>query len=138
MITRCIIRKNEYYDAVFLMRVAKRISGQKGILEAAALMGTEKNKELLSDIGMAGVETSSVRPNDLIIAIMAEDEEALSAVLGNIDHWLNESLGQAGTIPYRTLEEALTHLPHSNLDVISVPGQYASREARKALEHGPN
>ncbi|OGP74607.1 MAG: hypothetical protein A2V86_12025 [Deltaproteobacteria bacterium RBG_16_49_23] len=138
MITRCIIRKNEYYDSVFLMRVAKRISGQKGILEAAALMGTEKNKELLSDIGMAGVETSSVRPNDLIIAIMAEDEEALSAVLGNIDHWLNESLGQAGTIPYRTLEEALTHLPHSNLAVISVPGQYASREARKALEHGLN
>jgi len=94
MITRCIIRKNAYYDSVFLMRVAKRISGQKGILEAAALMGTEKNKELLSDIGMAGPEISSVRPNDLIIAIRAEDEEPLSAVFENIDHWLMRARGR--------------------------------------------
>ena len=138
MITRCIIRKNEYYDSVFLMRVAKRISGQKGILEAAALMGTEKNKELLSDIGMASPQMSSARPNDLVIAIRAEDEEPLSAVFENIEHWLNEHVEQAGTIPYRTLEEALTDLPHSNLAVISVPGQYASREAGRALEQGLN
>ena len=35
MITGCVIRKNEYHDSVFLMRVAKRLSEQEGILQAA-------------------------------------------------------------------------------------------------------
>jgi FdrA protein len=138
MITRCIIRKNEYHDSVFLMRVAKRISGLKGILQAATLMGTEKNKGLLADIGFENADISSATPNDLIIAIRAGDEETLSTLFENIDQWFNESPGQAGAISCRTLEEALTLLPHSNLAVISVPGQYASREARRALGHGLN
>ena len=36
----------------------------------------------------------------------------------------------------RTLEEAVHRQPHTNLAVISVPGEYAAREARKALELG--
>ena len=36
----------------------------------------------------------------------------------------------------RTLEEAQARQPHSNLAVISVPGEYAAREARRALERG--
>ena len=78
MITGCVIRKNEYHDSVFLMRVAKRLSEQKGILQAAALMGTEKNKELLAEIGMSGSEISSAAPTDLIIAIKAESKESLA------------------------------------------------------------
>ena len=49
-----MIRKNEYHDSVFLMRVARRISEQKGVLQAAALMGTDKNKGLLVEIGIRG------------------------------------------------------------------------------------
>lgn len=138
MITRCLIRKNEYHDSVFLMRVAKRISGQKGIDQAATLMGTEKNKGLLADIGFESAEISSATPNDLIIAIKAEDEETLSSVLENIDQWLHGDPGQEGTLSFRGLEEALPHLPRSNIAVISVPGEYATREAKKALEHGLN
>jgi succinyl-CoA synthetase alpha subunit len=36
------------------------------------------------------------------------------------------------------VDEALYRQPHSNLVVISVPGEHAAREARKALEHGLN
>jgi FdrA protein len=36
----------------------------------------------------------------------------------------------------RTLETALRRLPEANLACISVPGQYACHEARKALQHG--
>ncbi|MBM4340008.1 MAG: acyl-CoA synthetase FdrA [Deltaproteobacteria bacterium] len=135
MITRCIIRKNEYYDSVFLMRVAKQIAEQKGVLQAATFMGTEKNKGLLADIGFESGEISSAKPNDLIIAIRAENEETLSSVFENIDHWLNQGLEQIGATSCRTLEEGVAFLPRSNLAVISVPGQYASREAKKALEH---
>lgn len=138
MITRCLIRKNEYYDSVFLMRVAKRISGQMGVLQAATLMGTEKNKELLADIGFESAEILSARPNDLIIAIRAEDEATLSDIFENLDQWLNESQREVGAVSCRTIEEAMALAPHSNLAVISVPGQYASRETRKAIEQGLN
>ncbi len=87
--TGCIIRKNEYHDSVFLMRVAKRLSEQKGVLQAAALMGTEKNKGLLAAIGVSGAEVVAATANDLILAIQAESQKALTAVLENIDPWLH-------------------------------------------------
>ena len=133
-----VIRRNEYHDSVFLMRVARRISEQKGVLQAAALMGTEKNKVLLEEIGIGGKEIDSATPGDLVIAVQAEDGEVLAAVLGNVEGWLRTSPDPPGAIPLRTLEEALSRQPRSNLAVISVPGEYAAREARRALERGLN
>jgi FdrA protein len=138
MITGYVIRKNEYYDSVFLMRVAKRLSEQSGIAQAAALMGTEKNKGLLAEIGVTGADISESTPSDLIVAIKAESQEALAFVLENIDPWLYADLGRGRTSLILTLDEAIAVQPHSNLAVISVPGLYAAREARKALEQGLN
>jgi FdrA protein len=138
MITGYVIRKNEYFDSVFLMRVAKRMSEQRGIVQVAALMGTEKNKDLLAEIGVTGAEISESKPSDLIVAIKAESQEALASVLENIDQWLNADLGSDRTSLITTLDEAMAVQPYSNLAVISVPGLYAAREAQKALEHGLN
>ena len=59
MVLGFVIRKNSYYDSVFLMRVAKTLSQQKGVLQAAALMGTEKNKGLLREIGALSLEVAA-------------------------------------------------------------------------------
>ena len=138
MVTGYVIRKNEYHDSIFLMRVAKRLSEQKGILQAAALMGTEKNKVLLEEIEVRDPGISEATPSDLIVAVKADSQEALTSVIENIDQWLNPDLGLGVTCAIRMLDEAVAMQPHSNLAVISVPGSYAAREARKALEHGLN
>ena len=138
MVTGHVIRKNEYHDSVFLMRVAKRLAGQKGILQAAALMGTDKNKVLLADIEVRGAEISEATPSDLIVAVKADSQEALTSVLEDIDRWLTIDPGSAPRHDIRILDEAVSMQPHSNLAVISVPGSYAAREARKALDHGLN
>jgi FdrA protein len=138
MVTGYVIRKNEYHDSVFLMRAAKRLSQQKGILQAAALMGTEKNKILLEEIEVRSPEISEATPSDLIVAVKADSREALVSVLEDIDRWLTIDLGSAPRCDIRTLDEAVSIQHHSNLAVISVPGSYAAREARKALEHGLN
>jgi FdrA protein len=138
MVTGYVIRKNEYYDSVFLMRVAKRLSEQKGILQTAALMGTEKNKALLEEIEVTGPEISEAAPSDLILAIKADSQEVLASIFEDIDRWLTIDLGSASRSDIRTLDEAVAMQPHSNLAVISVPGAYAAREARKALEHDLN
>ena len=136
--TGFVIRKNEYYDSVFLMRVAKRLSEQKGVLQAAALMATDKNKALLVEIGVREAEIGAATPNDLILAIQADSQQSVTAVLQNIDQWLSPEESSAATSEIRTLDEAVARQPHSNLAVISVPGEYAAREARKVLEWGLN
>jgi len=138
MVRGFVIRKNEYHDSVFLMRVAKTISEKEGVLQAAALMGTEKNKGLLGDIGIRGPEIATATPQDLILAIQAERQEVLDELLGNIDRWFHPVTGGEIHFSVRTLEEAFHRQPHSNLTVISLPGEYAGREARKALELGLN
>ena len=61
-----VIRKNQYYDSVFLMGVNKRLSQAEGVLQTAVLMGSDKNKQLLVDIGIGGDEITKANPNDLI------------------------------------------------------------------------
>lgn len=136
MATTIVVRKNEYYDSVFLMRVAKRISEQPGIKQAAALMGTDRNKTLLKEIGIEGPELERATAGDLVLAVEADSTEDLRRIVENVDGWLQVQDGEKTERPVRSLEEALVRQPRSNLAVISVPGEYAAREARKALERG--
>jgi FdrA protein len=136
LVTGFVIRKNEYHDSVFLMRVARRISDQKGVVQAAALMGTDKNKSLLAEIGIQGAEIDAAAPGDLILGVTAESREVLSAILDEAEVWLRFTGGSPPASTIRSLEEALERQPHSNLAVISVPGEHAAREARRALERG--
>ena len=138
MVLGFVVRKNSYYDSVFLMRVAKTLSQQKGVVQAAALMGTEKNKGLLREIGVLDPEAATATPQDLIIALKADNQEVLDEILKNADSWLHPAMESGHRLSVRTLEEARLRQPHSNLAVISVPGEYAAREARRSLELGVN
>ena len=131
-----LIRKNQYYDSVFLMRVARGLSEEPGVRECAVLMATDANKELLAEIGIHAPELQAAAPNDLVIAIQADDAALVERLLGEMDARLTSSyeVGKAST--YRSVEAAGAAYPQANLVVISVPGAYAAREARKALEQG--
>jgi len=133
-----IIRKNEYHDSVFLMRVARRISEEENIDQAALFMGTEKNKGILVELGFPAQDLAAATPSDLILAVKARDEKSLAAVLENLDGWLRPEPGRADTPSFRDLGEALSRQPLANLAVISVPGAYAAHEAQRALERGLN
>jgi FdrA protein len=136
MFSGSVIRKNAYHDSLFLMRVARRISEEEGIIQAALFMGTEKNKGLLTQIGFSAEELKTATPTDLILAVKARDRQRLVDVLENLDGWLQAEPGQENRSAVRDLGEALTRQPLANLAVISVPGEYAAHEAEKALERG--
>ncbi|MCX7669158.1 MAG: hypothetical protein N2439_03700, partial [Anaerolineae bacterium] len=64
------------------------------------------------------------------------DAQTVRTVLDHLSDWLRrEPIGGGAAAP-RTLDAALAVLPNANLVVISVPGEYAAREARRALERG--
>lgn len=129
---------NRYYDSVFLMRVAQRISTDEGVVQAAALMATDNNKKILTEIGFKDPEIDAASPADLIIAIEAEAKGVLEKIMVNIEGWLTRTPVKSGLRQSHSFAEALTKLPNTNLVVISVPGQYAAHEAENALSEGKN
>ncbi len=133
-----VIRKNQYYDSVFLMSVNRRISEVKGVQQTAVLMGSPANKQLLLDIGVQNDQIDAAQPNDLIVAAIAETAAIVDDVLNRLDEWLNAVQESGPASQAHTLEDGLAMKPTANLAVISVPGEYAAREARKALEAGLN
>jgi len=133
-----VVRKNQYYDSVFLMRVNKHLSEAEGVQQTAVLMGSEKNKQLLADIGVQDTQIDAAQPNDLIVAVIAETPQIVSNVLGRLDEWLLAVAGRSPATSLHTLEEGLAQKPNANLVVISVPGEYAAPLAHKALAVGLN
>jgi len=133
-----VIRKNQYYDSVFLMGVNKRLSEVKGVQQTAVLMGSENNKRLLSDIGIQDTQIDAAQPDDLIVAVIAETPQIVNEVLGKLDEWLQASVESSPISNLHTLEDGLAQKPNANLVVISVPGEYAAHQAHKALEAGLN
>jgi len=136
MVAQVFIRRNEYYDSIFLMRIAQNLMAQKGIVQAILLMGTEKNKELLQDVGFRNLEIATASSNDLIVAIKAEKEDILKEVTHHFERWLQPPKEKTLLVTQKSLAVALRQKPQANLAVISIPGAYAAKEAQKALENG--
>jgi FdrA protein len=136
MASSFVIRKNQYYDSVFLMSVNRRIAGVKGVEQTAVLMGSPVNKKLLADIGIQDKQIDAAQPNDLIVAVIAESPALAENVLGRLEEWLEPIPGKAPALRVQTLADGLAQKPNANLAVISVPGEYAAREAKRALEQG--
>lgn len=132
------IRKGQYFDSVFLMRVANKMSAAEGVTQVAAVMGTDANKELLREAGFDPPDAPAAGPNDLVIGVQARDDDAITAVFARLDDWLQTDAGDTAARRPRKVAEAIEALPDADLAVVSVPGQYAAREASQALDRGVN
>ena len=84
-----IVRKNQYYDSLFLMGVNKRILDQKGVTQSAVLMGSDTNKALLADIGLDLAGLKDAGPNDLVVAVVGESQVVVDDTLSRFDQILN-------------------------------------------------
>jgi FdrA protein len=143
---RTLVRRNRYFDSVFLMQVARRIARQPGIRDASALVATEANRKVLSGMGYGDegrdAEFATAGPNDLVIALEGE-AAAVDAIVADADSWLSGGAGASSGADsagrhVRSIKEAVAAQPDSNVAVISVPGEHAAREARAALHEGLN
>ena len=139
MIARTLIKPSFYQDSVVLMGVARELRGSAGIQEAAALMGTPANRELMEQAGLLTAEAAAAGPNDLVVVVRADSEAAASAALTRAESLLaarRQRIEAAGRRRPRTLDRARRQLEGANLALISVPGPFAAAEARKALIRG--
>ncbi len=135
------IRAGFYLDSVALMRISRAVEDLAGVAAASLMMGSPSNKELLRDAGLLDAGAEGAGPNDLVIAIRAEDGHTLGAAFDAAEAALRGPAGgdrQGKGWNPRSLETGLRALPAANLAIVSVPGDFAAREARRALERGLN
>lgn len=137
--TQCLILPSLYRDSVVLMQLSQTLESQPHVHQAAVMMGTPQNRDLLRAAGLLTSEGEASGANDLLICVQADTPETAAAALQRarelcMQHQVHrDTEGEAAP---RTLTTALRRMPDANLVCISVPGPYASREARRALEQG--
>lgn len=133
------LRNNAYYDSATLMSISQRIKRQEGVREAVAVMGTDHNKQLLEDVGLSSSVAGEATARDLILAVQADTNEVAEQAIDEIEGSLSDQGRQAskrGEFVPTSLLDAFEEDPGINLVLISVPGEYASREAETALDAG--
>src|SRR4051794_6492007 len=120
------------------MQVSRDVGAREGVRAVLVAMATPLNLELADTMGLAPDEAAS--PEQLLIAIRADDDAALSAATAAVEVALaarERATGPATAVPVRTIGAGLADLPDgSALAIVSVPGQYAVAEAADAIAAG--
>ncbi|MGB9376162.1 MAG: hypothetical protein WCB04_01470 [Mycobacteriales bacterium] len=132
------IRRGAYHDSVSLMQASRTLQQTPGVTAALVAMATELNVEMLTGMGFDA--PADVGPNDLLVAIRADDDAAHAAGLSALTEALRaRSSGTEGGLtggqPARTIGSAAAR-SGATLAMVSVPGAHAFVEAMDALEAG--
>ena len=133
------VRQGVFRDSVALMRISRALAALPGVEGAAVMMGTPANRRILADARLLAAEGGDAKGGDLIAAVRAVDDDAAVAALDEATALLAAPGGEGGAAAGwrpRTLRTAIQALPGANLALISVPGDFAAAEARKALRRG--
>ncbi len=139
MLIKNYIRQQCYYDSVLLMRLSQKIGSLAGIGQVSAGMGTPLNLATLEDMNLLNADGRQAGPNDLIFAVVAADEAAAGQARDEFYRLLAAGQNPSSTARRATdLNVLCRDHPELNLAVISVAGEYAGAEARRALQNGLN
>jgi len=130
---------DRYADSVRLMGIARALRGRDGIAACEVAMGTPANLAALADLGAR----ADASPGDVVIAVDGDGDPAEQA-LAEAERMLSAGGGVSGdggggaAAPARprSLGSAAGELGGANVALVSVPGEYATLEAHRALSRG--
>ena len=71
-----IIRSNNYQDSLRLMRLSNALTSIDGVEKVSVMMGTEMNKDILRNAGLADANLADAKPTDLLIMADVVNEES--------------------------------------------------------------
>jgi FdrA protein len=135
------VRRNAYVDSVTLLQVSAEVASLTDVQEAALVMATDLNRQVLNDSGLLVGDAQTAGQNDLVIAVRAMTDSAAVSALQHAEALLagrrrGGTAGEPSRSPPRSLRSAHRADPDANLAMVSVPGPYAAGEARQALADG--
>lgn len=143
MSIRTIVKKNTYFDSVSLMALSTKANGIEGIEQVNISMGTAMNKDVLKNVGLYTEEAEKASNGDLMIVVEVEEGYDPDELIKKVEDAMqredregeeDESVGRV----YSSVGASVKENKNSNVAVVSVPGEYASRVARQALREDLN
>lgn len=136
-----ITRPNNYQDSLRLMRLSNALTSIDGVEKVSVMMGTEMNKEILRNAGLADANLADAKPTDLLIMADVANEEPGKTLIARVDEFLSEQVSVSSHSRLRSarsLERAMSIAGEANLALISIPGEYVAAEATRLLDQGVN
>ncbi len=128
------VLKNTYKDSMQLMQVTEKAKRMKGVLDAAAVMATDNNKELLRTINLLNEEGERAKADDILLVVLATGRDEAESALQEMEKLVMQGVGAPS---YIDLREAIKD-SRINLAVISVPGEHAREVVVPIVERGIN
>jgi len=132
-ITKNIVKKGLFRDSVQMMLLSQELRKDEGVLDAAIVMGTSLNKDVLLRCGLLTNEGVNAGEADTVISLTCKDERSLKSALERAEGLLTQNPSQ-GKTDFQTIESALGSLAGANLAALSIPGQYVKEVASKMIE----
>jgi succinyl-CoA synthetase alpha subunit len=136
-VVRNLVRRNFHRDSVRLLHLSEEAKRIEGVRDAAVVMGTTTNKELLSKLGLLADDGFGASESDMILAVVADSQQQANMGLRQIEEMILKPQLAKGQNFY-SLEAALKAVPDANLAVVSIPGEYAKDIVLKGLDKGLN
>ena len=132
------VRHGAYHDSVTLMQVSRDVAAVDGVSAAQVAMGTELNLDFLRGMGFASPDAG---PNDLVVAVRADDDDAVARAVAAMEAALARGSGGGGDLAGgepepRTVASAARRAGGADLALVSVPGPHAFTETMDALGAG--
>ncbi len=132
-------RRGSYVDSVALMQVSTRVNALEGVRSALVAMATDLNLELAA--GMGFDVPSGLTPNEMLVALEAEDDDGLTRALAEVDALLSAAAHPApsgfGSAPApTTMGAAARGVEQPAVALVSTPGEYAFADAADAVDAG--
>ena len=135
VIIRNLVRRNFHRDSVQLLRLSESAKKIDGVTDAAIVMGTSTNKEILAKLGLLTEDGKVATDSDMILAVSAESPALIENGLALIQEMVLRPPASKGQ-SYYDVDGALHALPDADLAVVSIPGEYAKEVVLKALGKG--
>lgn len=139
-VTAVRVFRDAYLDSMLLMLATASMDAVEGVSWAGATLANARGLDDLAAAGFSGGELDGLTANDLVLAVMAtEDEVAQAALEAGREAAFSERQEPAGgalEAPPADSAEAARRTPGANVAIVSVPGEYAALEAHHALTAG--
>lgn len=138
---RVSVRRGAYHDSIALMMFSRDARAVDGVTDAAAMMATPLNLELLARQGYRA-PSDPVEARDVVLAVRARDDATIGRVEQLFDDWAlrrsDRNGASAGRGTSRSARTLLRETADLNLLIVSVPGAHAAYEVAAGLEAGVN
>jgi succinyl-CoA synthetase alpha subunit len=133
-VVRNIVKTNLYRDSIQLLHVSEEAKRIDGVEDAAIVMGTSTNKDLLEKLGLLGEEGRRASEDDMIISIKVSSPTLATAILQSLEEIvLAPSVTEHAPV---NLDEAFEECPDVNLAIVSLPGESVKEVTMKLLARG--